>query len=304
MKCSQVRLDLRILDVMTTTEREIGRTGVRVKGVGLGAMPLSIDGRPDDESAIRVIHAALDAGTDLIDTADAYCLDEREVGHNERLIQRALSSRSDASRIRVATKGGCIRPEGRWEADCTPAHLRAACERSLKALKVPTIFLYQLHTSDPSVPYEDSIGELARLKQEGKILHIGVSNVSVEQLGVALSVTRIESVQNQFSPWRQEDLKNGVIEYCAEQGLSYIAYSPVGGFYRHRQLSHTAVLEEIAAAHAVSPYQVILAWHLAVAPQILPIPGASRIESAVDSAAALKLTLSEAEIKKISGLAK
>jgi aryl-alcohol dehydrogenase-like predicted oxidoreductase len=163
---------------------------VTASAIGLGGMPMSIEGRPDEERSIRTIHAALDAGVTLIDTADAYHLHAGETGHNERLIAKALASYpGDASDVLVATKGGHLRPgDGSWTVDGSPAHLRAAAEASLKALGVDAIGLYQFHRPDPKVPYEESVGALAELLAAGKIRLAGISNASIEQIDIARRV--------------------------------------------------------------------------------------------------------------------
>src|SRR5580693_4056517 len=164
--------------------RPLGSSGLTVGAVGLGGMYLSIRDRPSEDDAVRTIHAALDAGITLIDTADVYCLDQRDIGHNERLIARALRDRAHEDVV-VATKGGLERPNGAWTRNARPAHLRRACEASLAALGVDRIAVYQLHAPDPAVPLEDSVGELARLRAEGKIAHVGLSNVSATEIEVA-----------------------------------------------------------------------------------------------------------------------
>jgi aryl-alcohol dehydrogenase-like predicted oxidoreductase len=282
--------------------RNLGRTGLIVYPVGLGAMPLSLDGRPDEKTGIAVIHAALDAGVTLIDTADSYCRDESDVGHNERLIAKALGAHSAGRTVTVATKGGHVRPRGAWMTDGRPERLRRCCEASLKALGVETIALYQFHRPDPRVPFADSVGALARLKQEGKIRHVGLSNVSAAQLAAAQKIVRVESVQNECNVFQQDDLRNGVIAACLQQGVSYIAYSPVGGFWGGKQRVRHPLLAAIGKAHGVSPYQVALAWLLALGPHVLPIPGASRAASIRDSAAAARLQLSPDELKRIGAL--
>ena len=169
--------------------------------IGLGAMQLSISGRPDHDQGVATIHAALDAGVTLIDTADAYCLDDSETGHNERLIGAALRSwGGDPSDVLVATKGGHVRPEGRWEVDGSPDHLRAACDASLTALGVEAIGLYQFHRPDPSVPYAESVGVLGDLLDAGKIRMAGISNTSPGQIREAQEVLggRLVSVHRGF----------------------------------------------------------------------------------------------------------
>ena len=168
--------------------------GTEVFPIGLGAMPMSLAGRPPEERSIRTVHAALDAGVNLIDTADAYAVDERDVGHNERLIAEALRGRRDG--VIVATKGGHTRPRGAWELDGSREHLRAAAEASLRALETDVIDLYQYHRPDPAVPYEESIGALKELQDEGKIRWIGISNASVEQIDLACSIADVVVLQN------------------------------------------------------------------------------------------------------------
>jgi len=240
-------------------QREIGTTGVSVFPVGLGAMPLSIQGRPPEADAIRTLHAAFDAGVNLVDTANVYCLDDSEIGHNERLIRKAIAGYG-AARVHVATKGGMRRPAARWERDGRPEQLRQACEQSLRDLGVEAIFLYQLHVPDPQVPLEESVGALAELQAQGKLRHIGVSNVAVEQARLALGVARIESIQNRANPFCKADYQSsGVIDLCEEQGLTFLPYSTGRGQRHHREANAHAVLEWIASAHGVSAYEVSIA---------------------------------------------
>jgi aryl-alcohol dehydrogenase-like predicted oxidoreductase len=274
----------------------------KVSAIGLGAMQLSISGRPDHEQGIATIHAALDAGVTLIDTADSYCLDDREVGHNERLIGEALRSwGGDPSDVLVATKGGHIRPGGRWEVDGTPSHLRSACEASLKALGVDTIDLYQFHRPDPSVPYADSVGALRELREAGKVRTVGISNANVDQIREAVEILGggLVSVQNQFSP----DFRSSEPELrrCEEMGLAFLPWSPFGGASRAAEVgSRFAVFAEVATAHDVSPQQVTLAWMLALSPVVIPIPGSSRPETIRDSVAAANLHLTDDELARLS----
>jgi aryl-alcohol dehydrogenase-like predicted oxidoreductase len=276
---------------------------VTVSAIGLGGMPMSIEGRPDEERSIRTIHAALDAGVTLIDTADAYHLHAGETGHNERLIAKALASYpGDTSDVLVATKGGHLRPgDGSWTLDGSPAHLRAAAEASLKALGVDAIGLYQFHRPDPKVPYEESIGALAGLLEAGKIRLAGISNASIEQIDIArriLGEGNLASVQNQFSPaFRSSE---GELMHAAAHGIAFLPWSPLGGIGSAGRLGarHTA-FQEVAGAHGVSPQQVALAWMLAKAPVVIPIPGASRPESIIDSARAADLVLTDGELGRL-----
>jgi len=174
--------------------RALVTTGLSVGCVGLGGMPMSISGRPSTEASIRVIHAALDHGMTLIDTADVYCLDHTDIGHNERLIARALREWPGGSEIVVATKGGLERPDGAWTTNGRPGHLRAACEASLRALGVEAIDLYQLHAPCDDHPYVESVGELSRLRDEGKVVHLGLSNVTTDEISAAQSIVPIVSI--------------------------------------------------------------------------------------------------------------
>jgi len=280
--------------------RPLGAGAPAVAAVGFGGMPLSISGRPDEAQGVKVIHAALDAGMTLIDTADAYCLDDDDTGHNERLIAKALAAWSgDRDSILVATKGGITRPGGRWERDGRPAYLRKACERSLKALRVDRIDLYQFHAPDASVPFIDSVGAFAELQQEGKVRWVGLSNVSPAEIEVARGIVEVASVQNRFNPFFHESPRDGAIKYCADYGIGYLAYSPVGGGRLNKRLPGHPVLEPIARAHNASPHAVVLAWALARSPNVIVIPGARTVEHARDSAGAGELELSPEELRAI-----
>lgn len=282
--------------------REIGKTGVRVFPVALGAMPLSIRNRPEEDAAIRVLHAAWDAGVQLVDTANVYCLDDDDLGHNERLIAKALKQRP-GSDVYVATKGGLRRPGGRWENDARPESLERACEQSLRDLGVDGIFLYQLHAPDPAVPFKESVDALAALRAEGKIQHIGISNVSRTQAEAALEITRIESIQNRANPfWKKDYQTTGVLQLCEEQQLTFLPYSTVGGQSHHRDAAASETLSGMAEERHCSAYQIILAWHLAQGPRVIPIPGASKVESIQASAAAVELELNGWEFQRISQL--
>jgi len=278
--------------------RPLGPGAPAVSVVGLGGMPLSIQGRPDDEAAaIRVIHAALDAGMTLIDTADVYCLDDTDVGHNERLVAKALRSwggRRDG--IVVATKGGMVRPEGRWERDARPEQLRQACERSLRALGVERIDLYQLHAPDPNVPFAESVGALADLRREEKIRWVGLSNVTVEEIRAASAIVPVTTVQNRLNPFFREALETGVVAHCAREGIGFLAYSPVGGGRLNLKLPTMDALRPIAEAHGASPHAVVLAWVLAQGPTVILIPGARTVEHALDSVRAASFVLTHDEL--------
>src|SRR4051794_8912478 len=271
--------------------------------IGLGGMPMSLSGRPPEEQSIRAIHAALDAGVNLIDTADAYAKDGSDIGHNERLIAEAIADRRDG--VIVATKGGHTRTAGgAWELDGTPGHLKRACEASLKALRTDRIDLYQYHRPDPSVPYAESIGALEELQDEGKIRWIGISNADVEQIEETRGMVDLISVQNQLSLEYPFPLNKGEVELCERHGIAFLPWSPLGGIPKAAEAAgaHDPV-REIAGAHGVSPQQVALAWLLALSPVVIPIPGASRPESIQDSVKAVDLELSHEELQAIGGIA-
>jgi aryl-alcohol dehydrogenase-like predicted oxidoreductase len=284
-----------------TGRRSLGLDAPPVSAVGYGAMHLSLQDRPPEEQGIRVIHAALDAGATLIDTADVYCLDQGDIGHNERLVARALGSwPGDRDKVIVATKGGLTRPGGRWETDGRPEHLRAACERSLKALGIERIDLYQLHAPDPRVPLAESVGALGQLQQGGKIRWVGLSNVSVPEIREAEAVVRVTSVQNRLNPFFREALSGGVVEYCAERGVGFLAYSPTGGGRLNHKLPAHPVLQPMAARLGVTPHALVLAWVLARSPAVVVIPSARTVEHARDSTGAAELVLSEADLSAIT----
>lgn len=264
---------------------------LEVSCIGLGGMPLSLEGRPADDDGVRVIAAAIDAGMTLIDTADVYCIDDNDIGHNERLIARALCEHGDAGHVIVATKGGLRRPGGSWVTDGRPEHLRRACEASLRALDVDVIELYQLHAPDDDVPFADSVGAMAELQREGKVKRVGLSNVSVAEIEEARAIVDVASVQNRCNPMDTTAFDNGVIAHCAEHGIAFLAHSPVGGHRGHVRVDTNEVLVRVGERHGVSPYQVCLALLLGVADVMIPIPGASKIASAQSSAAAPELEL-------------
>jgi aryl-alcohol dehydrogenase-like predicted oxidoreductase len=277
----------------------VGR--VPVGAIGLGAMPLSTKkDRPSPVDAEATVHAALDAGVTLIDTADAYAHDEGEFGHNEEVVAYALRSYGNTSSVLVATKGGHTRRGTEWGLDGSPAYLRRACEASLRRLHVEAIGLYQFHRPDPATPWEESMGALRSLFDDGLVRMVGISNADIGQIDSAREILgdALVSVQNQFSPgWRSSADE---LAHCAELGLAWLPWSPFGGVTAAGSLEATApVFAEVADELGVSVYRVTLAWHLAQADVVVPIPGASRPESIVDSAAAADLTLTPEQLRRL-----
>jgi aryl-alcohol dehydrogenase-like predicted oxidoreductase len=281
----------------TKKTRRIG--DVEVSAIGLGGMPMSIEGRPDEERSIATIHAALDAGITLIDTADAYHLTATDIGHNESLIAKALSSYGgDTSNVLVATKGGHLRPgDGSWTVDGSPKHLFEAADASLKRLGVEAIGLYQFHRPDPKTPYEESIGAIRDLLDAGKIRMAGISNATVQQIQQANEILggRLVSVQNQFSPaFRSSEPE---LDVCDRLGIAFLPWSPLGGISNAGELgSKHPAFHELAGELGVSPQRVTLAWMLAKSPYVIPIPGSSRPETIRDSYAAVDLTLTADQV--------
>ncbi|MGY2076692.1 aldo/keto reductase [Blastococcus sp. SYSU DS0828] len=280
-------------------QRRIG--DATVSAIGLGAMPLSTkQDRPSREEAVGVVRAALDAGVTLIDTADAYARDEAEFGHNEELVAEALRSIGGGD-VLVATKSGHTRRGTDWELDGSPAYLRRACEASLRRLGVDAIGLYQFHRPDPATPWEESMGALRQLADDGLVRMVGISNADVGQIDVARSIVgdALVSVQNQFSPGYRSS--HGELEHCAAHGLAFLPWSPFGGVSAAGSLGSSApAFAEVARELGVSVYQVTLAWHLAQSEAVVPIPGASRAATIVDSAAAADLALSPDQLARLN----
>ncbi|WP_405930965.1 aldo/keto reductase [Streptomyces sp. NBC_00827] len=286
---------------------------LRVGAIGLGAMPLSIEGRPDEARAVATVHSALDAGVTLLDTADSYHLPGEEPGHNERLVARALATYGgDTADVLVTTKGGRGRPaDGSWTVTGSPRHLKSAAEASLKRLGVEAIGLYQLHKPDPAVPFEDSLGALLELLDEGKIRLAGISNTTVAQIQQAHAILgdRLASVQNQYSPAVRDSTPE--LRLCADLGIAFLPWSPLGGISRSSLDGPSNpepdprfnAFHELARAYGVTPQQICLAWLLATSPTVLPIPGASRPETIRDSAGAADLALTPADLARLDGAA-
>lgn len=267
--------------------------------VGLGAMPLSLEPCPERAVAKRVVQRAVECGVALIDSADVYAPDDGEaLGHNERLISEALRDMGirpadgpDGHGPIVATKSGRTRPGGGWGVDGRPEHLRAACHASLSALGIERIPLYQLHTPDPGVPLEESVGALARLRDEGKVALVGLSNVTPADIERAAAVTPIATVQNPLSAWDTGVRTPPVVRECAQRGMLFLAYAPLGGAARAPQWQEVDDLRRLASDLGATPQELVLRWLLDVAPCVVPIPGATRPERIDSNLRALTLDL-------------
>lgn len=257
--------------------------------VGFGCMRLSTEASRDDERSRQVIAAAIAAGADLLDTADAYARDESERGHNERLI--AEVARASGRSVRIATKGGLTRPGGSWVPDGRAAHLLEACEASLRALGTERIDLYQLHAPDPRTPFATSVRALARIVREGLAASIGLCNVSASQLEEALELAPIRSVQIALSPLDERAWRGGVPELCRERGVLLLAHSPLGGPKRAGRIGRDPVLARLAAERGKSAQALVLAWLRDLG--VVPLPGATRDDHAREVASLSSLVLDE-----------
>jgi pyridoxine 4-dehydrogenase len=259
-----------------------------VNRLGFGAMRLTgrgILGEPEDpEEARRVLRRAVELGVNLIDTADSY---GPEV--SERLIAEALHPYPDD--LVVATKGGFTRPGGRWVPDGRPEHLREACESSLRRLKVERIDLYQLHRPDPRIAFEDSVWALALFREEGKIRHVGLSNVGVRELEIALDIVPVASVQNRYN--LSDRSSEAVLRACEREGVGFIPWYPLA---TGRLARPGGPLDEVAERHDATPSQVALAWLLGHSPVMLPIPGTSSVAHLEENVAAATLELTDEEM--------
>jgi len=260
--------------------RRLGFGAMRVTGQGVWGEP------PDEGRAKATLRRVVDLGVNFIDTADSY---GPEV--SERLIAEALYPYADD--LVIATKGGLVRPgPGRWEPDGRPEHLREACEGSLRRLRLDQIPLYQLHRPDPRVPLADSLGALAQLKDEGKIRHIGVSNVSAAQLRAAQQVTPVVSVQNRYNAADRKSER--LVDVCELERIAFLPWAPI------QQADGNPAVAEAARRHGASPRQIVLTWLLARSPQMLPIPGTGSPEHAEANVAAAAIELSPDEVAAIT----
>jgi pyridoxine 4-dehydrogenase len=269
---------------------EVGRMGfgaMRVTGTGIW-------GEPEDPAAARaLLRRVVEAGVNLIDTADSY---GPEV--SETLIAEALHPYPEG--VVVATKGGFTRPgPGRWQAACRPDRLRRCCEDSLRRLRLERIDLYQLHTVDPAVPIEDSVGALAELQDEGKIRLIGLCNVDPEELDRARQIAPVVSVQNRYNV--ADRGSEDVLEVCTEQGLGFLPWYPLATGDLARPGGE---LDQVAQAHSATPAQVALAWLLQHSPVCLPIPGTSSVAHFEENLQAAELELEPDELEMLDGLSR
>jgi aryl-alcohol dehydrogenase-like predicted oxidoreductase len=276
---------------------------LQVSAIGMGAMTLTQVPDADIERGVRAVHAAVDAGITLFDTADSYG-PTGEMGVNEQALIAALRRHPDAlDRVIVATKGGHTRgPEATWWVDGSPEHLAAAARASAQRLGLDALPLYQHHRPDVKVPFEESMGAMRRLVDDGVVVRVGVSNVDSAQLDIAMRVVgdALVSVQNEYSVLERSG--DEVLRRCEEHGLAFLAWGPLGGMRAAKGLGGAAASAAVVAErHGVSPQRVVLAWLLTRSPVLIPIPGASRPESARDSAASVDLLLDDEDLLLLDG---
>jgi aryl-alcohol dehydrogenase-like predicted oxidoreductase len=284
-------------------QRKLGPNGPSVGAIGIGTGPLCIpENRLSVEDAIGVLSRAATLGVTLWDTADAYCKDEADMGYGDYLCQQAFASLPSELRERViiATKGGTIRPNNRWERNARPEYLKSAIDASLRALQTDCIHLWQLHAPDAITPFADSIGAIAEAKQQGKIRLVGLSNVSAAQIEEAAAIVPIASIQNHYSFHSRGPEQDGVLDKCRELGLALLPYSPLGGMDDAKQLGQTGVLAEVAKQLNASPQQTVLAWLLHKYDGMIPIPGMSRIESLEENGKACEITLTGEQLEQLN----
>ncbi len=270
--------------------------------IGFGTMSLCIENdRPTEAESIRMIEELIDeAGLNFIDTADAYCLNEKEFGYGDRIVSKFMGRKN----VIVATKGGFTRPEGAWKPCGNPAYLRAACEASLKNMGAETIDLYQYHRPDPTVPYADSLGELARLREEGKIKHIGISNASLKQLTLAKEIVDVSSIQNQLSVLGyQAKWDDPIFRFCEANDVAFIAYGPLTGHltpYMLETLSER--FNQAARERSLTPYQLALLGLRGLSPTIIPIPGSTSKQHVLENLSVSKITLAQDVVSEINAM--
>jgi aryl-alcohol dehydrogenase-like predicted oxidoreductase len=302
-------------------QRHLGTDGFRTSALGLGCMGFSQGyGPADDEESIKAIHRAIDLGVDMLDTAMSY-----GQGHNERLVGRALAEYGGgAGQVRVATKFGIVRGDGGVQLDGRPDRVRSYCEASLSRLGLDVIDLYYLHRVDPQVPVADTLGAMAQLVQDGKVRHLGLSEVTVEQLDEAVAVHPITAVQFEWSLlWRQPELE--LVPAARRLGVGTVPYSPLGRGMLTATLDHDAIqssefrrgdprftdanltrnlaqvetLRAMAVELGITAGQLALAWLLGQGTDIVPIPGTRRLDRIVENATAADVRLSPSDLRRI-----
>ncbi|HEY0133987.1 MAG TPA: aldo/keto reductase, partial [Nannocystis sp.] len=262
--------------------------------LGLGLLRLSTEGRPAESDAIDVIHFALDQGIRVLDTADSYALDDRDMHYGERLVRKAIAAwEGPREQVRVITKAGLARPKGRWVPNARPDHLRKMVEGSLTALGVERIFLLLLHANDPKTPYEDSLGALAQLQKEGKIEHLGLSNTSIAEVRQAERHFAVCAIQNELSVIDRNSGVEGLVALARRMNIPFLAHRPLGGHAKIGNLLKNRAVKPIAARHKITPHEAALAALLDLGAPVIPLFGATKRASVESSLRALKVPFDE-----------
>jgi HAD superfamily hydrolase (TIGR01662 family) len=279
---------------MTTPagKRQTGVLGDLKIPLGLGLLRLATEGRPAEADAIGVIHFALDHGIRILDTADAYALDDKELHYGERLIRLALDAwNGPRDEIKILTKVGMARPKGKWVPNGRPEHLRKAVDGSLKALGVEQLFLLQLHAHDSRVAFEDTLAALADVQRQGKIAHLGLCNTTAGELQQASGHFQVAAVQNELSVLNRKSAADGMLELTADLGIPFLAHRPLGGYAKVAKLAKNAILTPLGERHQATAHEIALAALLDAGPHVVPLIGATRIESVRSCLAAVGIEL-------------
>jgi aryl-alcohol dehydrogenase-like predicted oxidoreductase len=280
--------------------RSLGWTGVQVSVIGYGPMSLSLHGRPSPAEQAAILDAVLAEGVTFLDTADTYCLGPDELHHNERLIASVVG---DRPQIRIGTKGGTLRTATGWRLDSHPDRLYRAIVESHEALGGhKPIFLWQHHWPDPRHTIVEMLRPVQRAVEEGFVRYVGVGNYSLEQLRQACDLVPVAAVQNQYNLWRREAETSGIFDFCLERQLVYLPYRPLGGAELAARLGEIPTLARLAHERGVSPQRLLIAWHLAQSPCLLPIPGSKQLLHVRDCLAAADLQLEPHELQMINAL--
>jgi len=281
--------------------REAGALGTFKVPVGLGLLRLGTEGRPSFEEAVALIHLALDNGIRLLDTADSYCLNHKDLHYGERLAHEAVQTWNGPSEeVVILTKVGMERPKGRWRPNGSPAHLRKAVEGSLKALKVDRLPFLLLHAKDSRVPFQETLGALAELHREGKVEHLGLCNVGPAEVRQALSHFPVVCVQDELSILSQAAAKGGILEFTKRHDIPFLAHRPLGGYAKVDKLLKNRVLKPLAEKYDVPPHELALAAVLRSADHVIPLVGSTRTESLMASLEAIERELSEEDWEHIT----
>jgi len=260
--------------------------------LAFGLLRLTTEGRPTEADAITLIHQALDAGIRLLDTADAYCLNHKDLHYGEKLARQAVETwKGPKKEVRILTKVGMTRPKGKWVPDGKPEHLRKAVDGSLQALGVERLFLLQLHVHDSRVPFEETLAALAELQKAGKVEHLGLCNTTVGEIQQASRHFKVAVVQNELSISVRKSAEDGTLAYTHQHDIPFLAYRPLGGIAKAEKLTGNKVLQPIAAKHKVTPTQIALAALMTASPNVIPLVGATKAASLKSSVAAMKVKL-------------